>query len=47
MSDRYNNVLLNGSQLPSTEPNRRDFAFDVIPSALVDNIVVNKTATRI
>lgn len=45
MSDRYNNVLLNGSPLPSSEPNRRDFAFDVIPSSLVDNIVVNKTAT--
>jgi TonB-dependent receptor len=45
MSDRYNNVMLNGAQLPSTEPNRRDFAFDVIPSSLVDNIVVNKTAT--
>jgi TonB-dependent receptor len=45
MSDRYNNVMLNGAPLPSTEPNRRDFAFDVIPSALVDNVVVNKTAT--
>ncbi|MFC0516392.1 TonB-dependent receptor domain-containing protein [Mucilaginibacter angelicae] len=45
MSDRYNNVMLNGSQLPSTEPNRRDFAFDIIPSSLVDNVVVNKTAT--
>lgn len=45
MSDRYNNVLLNGAPLPSSEPNRRDFAFDVIPSSLVDNIVVNKTAT--
>jgi TonB-dependent receptor len=45
MSDRYNNVLLNGSPLPSSEPNRRDFAFDVIPSSLIDNIVVNKTAT--
>ncbi|AYL96591.1 TonB-dependent receptor [Mucilaginibacter celer] len=45
MSDRYNNVMLNGAPLPSSEPNRRDFAFDVIPSSLVDNIVVNKTAT--
>ena len=45
LSDRYNNVLLNGNQLPSTEPNRRDFAFDMIPSGLVDQIVVNKTAT--
>ncbi|MCC8407818.1 TonB-dependent receptor [Mucilaginibacter sp. UR6-1] len=45
LSDRYNNVLLNDNQLPSSEPNRRDFAFDMVPSALVDNIVVNKTAT--
>ncbi|MBS7566953.1 TonB-dependent receptor [Mucilaginibacter sp. Bleaf8] len=45
LSDRYNNVLLNGAMLPSSEPNRRDFAFDMIPSALVDNVIVNKTAT--
>lgn len=45
MSERYNNVLLNGSSLPSTEPNRRNFAFDIIPSNLIDNVVVNKTAT--
>ncbi len=45
LGERYNNVLLNGSQLPSSEPNRRNFAFDMIPSALVDNVVVNKTAT--
>lgn len=45
LSDRYNNVQLNGSLLPSTEPNSRNFAFDVIPSALIDNIVVYKTAT--
>ncbi|HWW39373.1 TonB-dependent receptor [Pedobacter sp.] len=45
LSDRYNNLMLNGAPLPSSEPNRRDFAFDMVPSALVDNIVVNKTAT--
>ncbi|WP_188316016.1 TonB-dependent receptor [Chitinophaga agrisoli] len=45
LSDRYNNVLLNGAQLPSSEPNRRNFAFDMIPSAILDRIVVNKTAT--
>lgn len=45
LSDRYNNVILNGSSVPSTEPNRRNFSFDIIPSALIDNIVVNKTAT--
>ncbi|WEK35243.1 MAG: TonB-dependent receptor [Candidatus Pseudobacter hemicellulosilyticus] len=45
VSDRYNNVLINGSSLPSTEPNRRNFSFDIVPSALVDNVVINKTAT--
>lgn len=45
LSDRYNNVVLNGATLPSTEPNRRNFSFDIIPSGLIDNIVVNKTAT--
>jgi hypothetical protein len=37
VSDRYNNVLINGAILPSTEPNRRNFSFDIVPSALVDN----------
>lgn len=45
VSDRYNNVLINGASLPSTEPNRRNFSFDIVPSQLVDNVVVNKTAT--
>lgn len=45
LSDRYNNVQLNGVLLPSTDPNRRDFAFDIIPSAILDNITVNKTAS--
>ncbi|THU39215.1 hypothetical protein FAM09_11920 [Niastella caeni] len=45
VSDRYNNVLINGASLPSTEPNRRNFSFDIVPSSLVDNVVVNKTAT--
>jgi TonB-dependent receptor len=45
MSERYNNVLLNGSSLPSTEPNRRNFSFDIIPSNLIDNVIVAKTFT--
>ena len=45
MSERYNNVQLNGSSLPSTEPNRRNFSFDIIPSTLIENVVVNKTFT--
>lgn len=45
MSERYNNVQLNGSSLPSTEPNRRNFSFDIIPSTLIDNVTVSKTFT--
>ena len=45
MSERYNNVELNGTSLPSTEPNRRNFSFDVIPAALIDNVTIAKTFT--
>lgn len=45
LNDRYNTALLNNSPLPSTEPDRKAFSFDVIPSNLIDNIVINKTAT--
>jgi TonB-dependent receptor len=45
MSERYNNVQLNGSSLPSTEPNRRNFSFDIIPTNLIDNVIVAKTFT--
>jgi hypothetical protein len=45
LSDRYNAALINNAQLPSTEPDKKAFSFDVIPSSLVDNIIINKTAT--
>lgn len=45
MGERYNNVQLNGATLPSTEPNKRNFAFDVLPSGLIDNITIAKTFT--
>ena len=45
MGERYNNVELNGAALPSSEPNRRNFSFDVIPSTLVDNVTIAKTFT--
>jgi TonB-dependent receptor len=45
LSERYNNVQLNGSSLPSTEPNRRNFSFDIIPTNLIDNVIVAKTFT--
>lgn len=45
LSDRYNSAMINGAQLPSSEPDKKAFSFDVIPSNLIDNIVINKTAT--
>ena len=45
LSDRYNSAVINNAQLPSTEPDKKAFSFDVIPSALIDNIIINKTAT--
>ena len=45
LSDRYNTALLDNTPLPSTEPNRKAFSFDIVPSNLVDNIIINKTAT--
>jgi hypothetical protein len=45
LADRYNLAMLNKTLLPSTEPDRRSFSFDIIPSNLIDNIVVNKSAT--
>ncbi|MCU0376161.1 MAG: carboxypeptidase regulatory-like domain-containing protein, partial [Chitinophagaceae bacterium] len=45
LGDRYNSAYINGAQLASTEPDKKSFSFDVIPSQLIDNIVINKTAT--
>lgn len=45
LNDRYNAAMINGSPLPSTEPERRAFSFDLIPSNMVDQIVIVKTAT--
>jgi outer membrane receptor protein involved in Fe transport len=45
MSDRYNAAYLNGSPLPSSESDRRAFAFDIFPAGILDNLVILKTAT--
>lgn len=42
LADRYNQAMLNGILLTSTEPDRKTFSFDIIPSNMVDNIIVNK-----
>jgi TonB-dependent receptor len=45
LNDRYNAAFINGSPLPSTESDRKAFAFDIFPSAILDNLVIYKTAT--
>jgi outer membrane receptor protein involved in Fe transport len=44
LPDRYNAAYLNGSPLPSSEPDRKAFSFDIFPSALLNDIKVIKTA---
>lgn len=44
LSDRYNYAMVNGAVLPSTEADRKSFAFDMFPSNLLDNIMITKTA---
>lgn len=45
LSDRYNTALINNTMMPTTEPNRKAFSFDIIPSSLIDNLIISKTAT--
>lgn len=44
MNDRYNEAMLNGIILPSSESDRKTFAFDIFPSEVVDNITIYKSA---
>jgi hypothetical protein len=45
LAERYNLAMMDGASLPSTDVQVRDFEFDIIPSNLVDNVVVYKTAS--
>lgn len=42
LADRYNQAMLNGILLSSTEPDRKTFSFDIFPAPMIDNIVINK-----
>jgi TonB-dependent receptor len=42
-SERYNNTTLNGILLPSTDPDKKAFSFDIFPSMLLDNIIISKS----
>lgn len=43
LSQRYNNVWLNGSAVPSSEADSRAFSFDLIPSSQLDNMIIVKS----
>lgn len=44
-SDRYNNAMLNGVVLTSTEPDRKAFTYDLLPSELLESATIAKTFT--
>ncbi|NUM49994.1 MAG: carboxypeptidase-like regulatory domain-containing protein [Flavobacteriales bacterium] len=43
LSERYNSVLLNGGLTPSLESDRKAFSFDILPSGVLDRILIYKT----
>ncbi len=43
LSQRYNNVWINGSAVPSSEADSRAFSFDIIPSNQIDNLTIVKS----
>ncbi len=45
VGDRYNNTLLNGAVLPSTDPEKKSFAYDIFPANLIENVITAKTFT--
>ncbi|MBD2724634.1 TonB-dependent receptor [Hymenobacter armeniacus] len=42
LSDRYNTVWLNDVSAPSSETDRKSFSFDIVPSSLLDRVLVFK-----
>ncbi|SHL81149.1 Outer membrane receptor proteins, mostly Fe transport [Chitinophaga jiangningensis] len=45
LSERYNQAILNGQVMPSTEMNRKNFNYEIIPSNVIENVTVVKTLT--
>ncbi|CAN0475045.1 unnamed protein product, partial [Phaeothamnion confervicola] len=43
LSERYNVTLLHGAYAPSMEADKKSFAFDIIPSAQIDQLLVFKS----
>lgn len=45
MGERWNQAVMDGITLPSTDAYQQNFSFDIIPTAMVESIVVSKSAT--
>jgi TonB-dependent receptor len=45
LGDRYTTTQLNGTELPTADPDTRSFQMDLLPSGLVQNIVTQKSFT--
>ena len=45
LNDRYNAAYLNGAPLPSSEGDRKAFAFDIFPVNMLENLTILKTAS--
>lgn len=45
LSQRYNNVWMNGAAVPSSEADQRAFSFDIIPSSQISGMKVVKSAS--
>ena len=45
LNQRYNNVWLNNAATPSSETDVKAFSFDAIPSNMIDNLMIYKTAS--
>lgn len=43
VGDRYNNTMLNGANLPSTDPEKKSFSYDLFPASLIENVLTSKT----
>lgn len=45
LNQRYNSVMINNVFAPSTEPDSRAFSFDLIPSNILDRMIVLKSGS--
>lgn len=45
LSERYNIALLNGGDIPSSDPYRKSAQLDLFPSEVIESVTVNKTFT--